>query len=480
MSVAKDAISGFKWTAGGKVVGQIFNWSITIFVIRLLSPQDYGIFAIALIVTAYLTMLREFGIGNGLIQKNEFSTKILRKVLGLVILINTFFFILLLLISPYISTYYEKPILEEIFNVQAFQFLVLVFAVLPDAKLRNELKFKELSIIQLVSTMIGGVVTLVLALNDLGVWSLVWGNFSRITVSTLMLQTVSFTMLTPDFRIRNLNGIANYGMIVMLNRTLFFIYNKIDVFITAKILPITEVGYYTVAKDLATLPMAKMGSSVNIVAFSAFTKYENKREELKRHYLKAVESISFIAFPIFFGISAVTEELVPIFLGDKWLAVTPCLQLIALAVPFRLLNLINGPLFEGIGSPLVHTNIIAAAVLLYVPAFFIFSEYGIVVVALIWVVVTPLHYLYALSWVKKKIGVGMFQVMRVITVSLIVSMIMLIVVMAVSQIPDIGEQLNAWIIMSMKIGIGIVVYLGLFLLLDREKLGNFVKLVFSR
>lgn len=479
MTSVNTIISGFKWTAGAKLSGQLFNWAITIVVIRLLEPEDYGIFAVALVVTTFLTLLSEFGVGDGLIRKKEFGIELLRKAFGYILIVNLLLFLLLYGSAPYVADFYEREQLTLILQVQAFKFLVICLFVIPDAKLRHKMRFKRLSLISLIASVVGGFITLYLALNGFGVWSLVWGNLGRIMVLAVLMQLSEPSFLLPSFRIRDLHGIGRFGAVVIINRIVFFFYTKADILIIGKLLSVQQTGFYTVAKDLATLPMAKLASSINIVGFSAFSKYEHRREELRSHYLRAVESLAFISFPVFVGISSVAPEVVPVVLGEKWVNVIVVLQIISFSVPFRVLNIVNSPLLEGAGSPVRNLKNTLVAVMTFVPLFVYAAQWGGVGVALVWTLTMPLYYLYVITTIKDCVAIELRDVVQKMAMPLLNSLFMYLGVrMLASALAE--QDIAIYVVILLEIFVGALSYIALTLWFNRKQFDRFVGIVIRR
>src|SRR5215470_2551178 len=101
MSLKKQVMGGLAWTAGGRFAGQVFTWAITIFVVRLLNPADYGLLAMAVIFTSFCGLFSELGMTPALIQAGaDVSDVQLQRVFGTVLLVNGGFFLLLVLASP--------------------------------------------------------------------------------------------------------------------------------------------------------------------------------------------------------------------------------------------------------------------------------------------------------------------------------------------------------------------------------------------
>ena len=119
MSLRSKVLSGLLWSGGARAVGQVFTWAITIVVIRLLSPADYGLLAMAMVFASFITLLAEAGLGAALVQAPELDDLKLRRVFGAVVLINSALFVLQIAAAPAIAHFFEEDRLILIIEVLA-------------------------------------------------------------------------------------------------------------------------------------------------------------------------------------------------------------------------------------------------------------------------------------------------------------------------------------------------------------------------
>ena len=131
MSLQSQALSGFRWSAGLKVFSQIITWAITIFVIRLLTPADYGLLAMATVSVAFLTMFSELGLGAAVVQKSTVEEPLLRRVMGVVLVLHFFLAALLVLVAPLVADFYNEPRVTPILRVLSLQSVSYTHLTLP-------------------------------------------------------------------------------------------------------------------------------------------------------------------------------------------------------------------------------------------------------------------------------------------------------------------------------------------------------------
>ena len=199
MDIGAKSMSALRWGVGTKIVGQVIAWAMTIIVIRLLSSSDYGIMAMAMLFISFLTLLNEMGMRTVLIQKSDLTDNLVRQIFGLIILLNFFLFCTLYLLSGQIANFFQEPRLVLIIKVLSLHFLISSLEIIPTSFLIREMLIKRKEIIEVISSLIGGVLTLVLAYMGYGVWSLIIGNLLSVTIRALVVNILSDRFWIPTF-----------------------------------------------------------------------------------------------------------------------------------------------------------------------------------------------------------------------------------------------------------------------------------------
>jgi len=123
-----------------------------------------------------------------------------------------------------------------------------------------------------------------------------------------------------------------------VNGLLWFGYNQIDTILIGKFLGINVLGIYNVAKDVASLPMMKVAAIMNQVGFSAFASLKEDKSAAGYYLEKSLKLIAIFSFPIFFGISSVSDEIILLLIGEKWLSAAPIISVLCFVFPFRMMN----------------------------------------------------------------------------------------------------------------------------------------------
>ena len=132
MSIRTQFLTGLKWTVVGRVATQIATWVVTIYVMRLVGPEDYGLMALAAIFSAFFALLSELGLGSAVVRSQDIEPRQLRQIFGIVLLSNTSICILVaFFIAPLASSFFGEARLELVLQVIVLQFLPAAFGVVP-------------------------------------------------------------------------------------------------------------------------------------------------------------------------------------------------------------------------------------------------------------------------------------------------------------------------------------------------------------
>ncbi|MGN7613562.1 lipopolysaccharide biosynthesis protein [Magnetococcales bacterium HHB-1] len=390
----QKVLTAVGWSAAGRLSAQLLSWAATILIIRILTPEDYGLMAMAAVTVEILFMFSEGGLGMALVQRKTLTDALIRQIFALLILFNTLLFLALFFAAPLIALFFNEPRLVAMIRILDLQFIFLLFTIIPSSLLQRQMDFKRKSIIDFIATTLSSILSLTLAFTGFGVWALVVGAMVRPFCLMIGMNWIVRRWFKPDFSPSGLKQVFSFGFLVTADRFLWTLYAQNDSLVIGKTLGKESLGVYAVAMHLAALPMKKGASILNEVAVSAFAKVQNEPDLIREHLLKATRLVGLLSFPLFFGLSATALEITLGVLGEKWHQAVLPLQLLTLAMPLRMLTKINAPALFGIGHPEVNVGNMARAVLVMPVAFFAGSFIGLAGVSLAWITAYPLLFFW--------------------------------------------------------------------------------------
>jgi teichuronic acid exporter len=397
MDVRAAVVTGLRWVGGTRLLTQGFSWVVTIIVVRILAPADYGTLAIATTFTGFLSLLSDAGLANWIVQTPTLDDSVLRKIFGLVLLINVVLFGALFFGAPLIALVFEEERLTLVVRTLALAFLLAGFTAIPEALLDRRFEFRKRSLVDLSSAIFASLLTLSLALLDFGVWALVYGALGQATLRMLGLQYFAPSLKAPLFAFAELDRSLRFGSNVVLRQLLWSFYTQADLLIAGKLLYEERLGVYAIAMHLASLPAQRLSSIIYRVTFPAFSRLKESAEGVGESFRQGISIASFIGFPLSWGISSVAPEIAQIILGPKWGAVTVPLTLLGLIMPLRIIAPVVDSATEAVGRAEIGVrNMLVASVVMPI-AFFVGCRWGLTGLSLAWVLVYPLVFVQNIS-----------------------------------------------------------------------------------
>ncbi len=466
MITRKQILFGLKWTAGARFGSQIITWAITLLIIRLLSPEDYGLMAMATVCVAFMIMVAEAGLKPALIQRQEIDETMLRQAFGIVIVMNLGLMIILNLLAPMIAGFFAEERLIKILHVLSLGFLFIAIATIPGVILERELKFKNLALVELMAGVSTSVLTLILAFAQYGIWALVYGYiFSGLFRALAFNLTAPFYKL-PIFSLQGMKSLLFFGGTMSVSRILWFFFSQIDIIIVGRLLGKEALGFYSVAMHLASLPVQKVAAIMNRVSFPVFSRIQHERESIRSYAIKGIRALSFTAFPILWGISSIANEFIMLFLGQKWQNAILPVQLLSLMLPLRMIMIFLATVIDAIGRPDVGVkNVLLASIIMPI-AFLIGSQWGIVGVAVAWVTVYPVVLVINIHRMLLVIGLRLNYFFQIIAPALGSTVGMYVAVWGTSWL--LGGDIDQIIKLLVMVMIGVLTYVGLSLVINKQ------------
>ena len=345
-------LHALRWNAVVRTTGQLGTWLITIFVMRLLSPVDYGLMGLATILLGFFGLINELGAIPAIIQRQQVEQSLIRKVFGLVLVSNASLYVAAFAGAPYFAALFgEAYPLATVIRVLALSLIIGALSAVPNALLQRDLKFKTISLIDFAATLVGAVATLMLAIEGGGVWSLVFGSLIKEAGNAVGLIAVTRFRVAPLLDFTGLRTVLAFGMKISGARIVWYFNSSFDGLLIGKILGEGALGLYSVANTLAYLPASKVLGLSNQIAFAAYSRLQDDRVRVRQYFLEGASIASFIFFPLCWGMSAVADYFIDVVLGPTWHEAAMVLQIIALGVPYRALGLFMQPLVDGLGQP---------------------------------------------------------------------------------------------------------------------------------
>lgn len=446
-SIFEKAKESFFWVLSSSILFQVVNWTMTILVVRILTPEDYGMFGLLMIINAYFGPLTHWNISSWYVWKDK-VTEVEERTVEITILIFSFLvFVLVFLSSQYIANFFKQPELVFGFKIISVLFFLGGFNKISLMKFERDIDFKPTSILNVCLRLSQGLMTLSFALFGFGYKSLVFSMlitaiFRSIVLFKLRPPVVLKDMRLFDFKIDTFKESWSYGAHITLGMFLWVIYSNADNLVIGKNFGPEILGYYSLAFFFIDMPLSKLNEWIRPILHPYFSRLKDNMDSLNRVFLRLVFIYMTILMPILLGIIVVAEEFVHFVLGPEWKGAVSFLQLLAIVGLLRAVADLVGPYLVALGYPQYgkYANAIATATM---PLSFYFGSllFGIKGIYFTWFIIYPVVPIFMLYFFVKKSDVSLYRYFSNFLPAVVSCLIMLLFVYIVKCYLIIGESL---------------------------------------
>jgi PST family polysaccharide transporter len=417
------------WTGGARYLGQIFRWGTTIFVARLLSPDDYGLIGMTTLFSGVVALLAEFGVSSSVVRLRDLNEEQLGQLNGLSLVISVLAVLVSVAMAIPLSRFFGRQELVAIIPVSSLGFVLTSFQTVPSGVLQREMQFKTIAGIELTGAVLLASLVLLLAMTGAGYWALV---LPSLVVG--VVNAVRFRRLVPvRLRWPKLNKIREayaYSLWIITGRVASYVLYTADFLMVGRLLGSAPLGNYTFAWDLANTPNDQINALVARVSGSFYANLQSDRRELTRLFLTLLEGVSALSVPLIIGLATVAPDFVLTVLGSKWAAAIPILQTLCLFTVLRVFSILLSPLLLMSGDARFQARVSILG-LIYMPPMFYFAgtHWGAQGVAIAWLIGFPplllIQYFKATERLDIRIGSVLGALLPTLTGTLIMSLVVL-------------------------------------------------------
>ncbi|MGX9429220.1 MULTISPECIES: oligosaccharide flippase family protein [Bradyrhizobium] len=299
---------------------------------RLLTPAEFGIYAVVNAVTAVVVAsFQEFGGANYLVQKRELSRASVQTAFTVTFGISALTGLVLLALSGVLSQLFDQESLQKGIAVSALSFLLAPFSGTITGLFRRDMAFGKLAICNLVSGVVAAAVSIALAMSSFGFMAPVWGGVAGNVVLTIMLlrQHRDFGVFRPS--VADFRDVVRFGLYSSGISIINVLYNLSPQLFLAKILDFTSVGLYSRATSITQVFDRLVVQVLNPIIMPALVSRSRDAAGLRSAYLDAVELLSVVQWPFLLFIAIMAHPIILILLGQNWLEIVPLVRFLCVA-----------------------------------------------------------------------------------------------------------------------------------------------------
>ena len=442
---------------------------------RLLSPEEYGLVAMVMIIIVYANLLVNFGFGVVLVQRkdvdnNQFSTVFwINIVLGLALCL---FFIV---IAPLVAEFYDRKIIITLVYFLAPILVINSLGICHRVKLERALNFKPIAMAEISSVVLSTSIAIIMALNGYGVWSLVAQALIKSIVNSIVLWFSSGWMPKLVMALSSLKGMWKFTSVVMTNNLAEGLAGSMDRIIVGKVEGSQDLGAYEKAKQLMLLPTQLISGVTSRVLLPSLSKLQEEPTKFARAYRQIFGVVALVVFPMIFGLNFIAEDIIPMLFGDQWNSMVPLFEIICWAGLFTVLNVMADNIIIASGNEkgLLRMTLIEKPFL--VALFFVGIIWGVSGVAWSYVIGAFIIFLYKTFVATQPLVLRLVDMFGALLGPLVLSTVMYLVLTGVYRV--VGESLSSLVSMVIYIALGMIIYIPLALSFQKEKINFLARVI---
>jgi PST family polysaccharide transporter len=330
LSLLSSTVSAVAWTTVAKVIQQVFQFVLSVVLMRLLGPEAFGLIGMVLVFSGFAGIFSELGFGSALVQRQDVREEHRSTAFWLTIAMSVVLTVAFAAAAPLVAGFYKQPLLKSMTAWSALGFVLAAPGVVPRALLQKAMRFDALAKVDIAALAISGATATAIAALGGGVWSLVVQQIVSSAATSILL------LLLGNWRPRliwsrdNFRQLFGYGAGLTGFNVINYWARSADKLLIGTFLGPIALGLYSRAYALMLLPISQVISVLAPVMFPAMSSIQHDKPRARRVFLRVITVLSFLTFPMMLGLVVVAEPFVLTFFGAKWASVTPIIQILAL------------------------------------------------------------------------------------------------------------------------------------------------------
>lgn len=409
------------WAFIEKVAPLAISFFVSVLVARKVGPEAYGLIGMLAIFMALGQGFTELGFGAALVQRKDITADDETSVFVINLLAGLLITVMLCAISPLVANFFGQEILVQLLCIQSLGIFIASTTLVQFALISRGMKFRLGAMIEVIATVISGIVGLSMAYAGYGVWSLVWLGLSREAVRAAAVWFIGGWRPKGKFSKERVAAMWDYCSKLLYSSLFHRVVTNLYSVIIGKIFPPAALGLYARANGLQSLPTGLAVGIVQRVAFPLFSKHQDDKVFLL-HVIRKKTRILVLGVALMMGLlAALSENLIPWLLGPKWLSAIPLLKILCLAGVFASVFPLHSQMTMALGASRIFFKVEMLKKLAIVIVVLVVYRFGLVVFAWGTVAISFSDFLLSAYPSRKLIGYSRAMQVRDLAPSILLS-----------------------------------------------------------
>jgi PST family polysaccharide transporter len=348
-TLKQQFISGAIITFISRYTFIIVNLLISAILARLLDPNEFGVVAIVLVFTTFFQMLSQMGLGAAIIQHKTLSDEDISNIFKFTGLLSLGIATVFFFFSYTIAYFYEDIVYVTIGKLLSISVLFNSLNIVPTAILTRDKRFKAMGIVTVLTNLVAGVVTILLALYGFSYYSIV---VNSILLSILIFMSNFYLCkirIKKSFNLKVLRSIAGYSAFEYMHNFVNYFSRNIDNILIGKFLGTAQLGYYDRAYRLMLYPIMNLTHVITPVLHPLLADYQDNKNKIYSAYKRLSKFLAMLGVPIAIVLFFNAREVILIMYGSKWLYIVPTFKILAVSIIIQIVTGSGGAIFRAAG-----------------------------------------------------------------------------------------------------------------------------------
>lgn len=307
---------------------------VSIVLARILTPEDYGVVALATVFTSILQVFVDSGLGTALIQKKNADDLDFSSVFYFNFVVCIVLYIIMFFTAPFISVFYNDSSLTSIVRVASLTIVISGVKGIQQAYVSRNMLFKRFFFATLGGTIFSAFIGIGLAYAGFGVWAIVAQQLSNTAIDTLILWITVKWRPKKMFSIKRLKELLNFGWKLLVSSLFNTVYNNLRNLIIRKYYSSADLAYYNQGDKFPNLIVTNINSSIDSVLLPTLSSAQDEKNRVKSMTRRAIKTSTYIMAPLMMGLAFCATPIVRLILTEKWMPCVPYLQIFCITYMF--------------------------------------------------------------------------------------------------------------------------------------------------
>jgi O-antigen/teichoic acid export membrane protein len=419
------------WGGAGAFLRIVIQVGSQIALARILGPEQYGLFAIGVIVVSLAVFFSDSGLAYGLIQKPEVSDEDIRFVFTWQIILGCAVSLLVVTLGGTIAGFFNEPRAERIIQALAVVCFLNALGAIALNLLKRELDFKRLHLVQAGSYFCGFVlVGIPLAMSGAQAWALVVAFVVQSLLAACLMYRVTrhpvgFLPWQPSA-----GYLIRYGVRVLATNLINWVMSNADRVLVGRLYSSAAVGVYATSYNVVSAPAVALIGVLQSALFSVFARAQDRPEALGAAMLTVVGAAALFVMPVFIGLGAVADTFVLAVYGEQWINAAEVLRPLAWSMPLYLMLGMVTPLLWTSGRTAAEFLVQLPIAALWVLACVLAARYSFVAVAWIVLILFFVRFTLIFGFASRALRLGAAAVGRALMGGVLVAGVVAVTIVA--------------------------------------------------